>query len=149
MFVLFMALGWKLFLYRGVNVCPRINLISLLSRFMYLACVTFCSFSSIVCWIYSHVLFQALAKFRCRWCTCCFQCCFFIYKYLISSLILMLGTLCCVCLKAGEVFRTFILAYVGINCSLRHVGWNKYLHCNFIVSFSNLRIYGWSFDWHL
>jgi hypothetical protein len=36
------------------------------------------------------------------------------------SLILKLGILCCVYLLAGEVLGTFILAYVGISCFLRH-----------------------------
>jgi hypothetical protein len=35
-------------------------------------------------------------------------------RNLISSLILKLGTLCCVYLDAGEVFGTFILAYTGV-----------------------------------
>jgi hypothetical protein len=36
-------------------------------------------------------------------------------RYVNSSLILMLGTLCCVYLLDGDVFVTFILAYFGVN----------------------------------
>ena len=39
----------------------------------------------------------------------------FMYKYLISSLILKLGILRCVYLWDGKVLGTFILAYVGIS----------------------------------
>ena len=45
---------------------------------------------------------------------------FFMCKYSISSLILKLGILRSVYLWAGEVLGTFILAYVGISCFLRH-----------------------------
>jgi hypothetical protein len=94
----------------GVVVCSRVSLFSLLSRFLYLTCIIFSSFSSIVCWIYGHVLPHVLVRDKCRLYIWRFNCCFLIYKYLISSLILKLCALRSVNLAAVEVFGIFILA---------------------------------------
>jgi hypothetical protein len=59
---LFMILGWNVCFFLGVIVCVLANLVSFLSNVLYLICVSFCSFSSIVCWMYSQVLFQVLAR---------------------------------------------------------------------------------------
>jgi len=59
-----------------------------------------------VCCMCGHVL----ARDKCWWYICKFSRCFLQCKYLISSLILIAGILCCVYLCAGEVLGIFILA---------------------------------------
>ena len=60
--------------------------------------------------IVGHKLSHVLANNKCDWYNCELSCCFLAYRYLISSLILMVGILFWVCLCAGEVFGILILA---------------------------------------
>jgi hypothetical protein len=88
----------------------------------------FCPGSYMYFGFLSEVYFQEC--FRCmsrcwlstgvKWYICWFSRHFLLCRYLISSLILMLGILCCVYLWAGEVLGTFILAQAGISCLLKH-----------------------------
>jgi hypothetical protein len=64
--MLFMTLGWNVHVTLGVIVCVLIRLVNLLSSVLYFFCASLWSFSSIVCWIYGHVLFQVFARFKCR-----------------------------------------------------------------------------------
>jgi hypothetical protein len=81
MLVVFINSGVICLFFFGVVVCSRISLFNLLSRFLYLICIIFFSFSSIVCWIYDHVLPHALAMDKCKWynwqSSCCFVVCHF------------------------------------------------------------------------
>ena len=94
----------------GVIVCFSVNLLNFVFSFLYLVCISLCSVLSIVLWMYCQVLFHVLARVRCRWYICEFNCCFLQYKNLISSLILSVGILCCVCVYRQERFLEFLLS---------------------------------------
>jgi len=69
--------------------------------------------------------------FRCIWYSFLLSCSFFIYKNLISSLILIKLTFFCVVWAAFDVAGTFMLAYFGIIFLARHCLLKKYVGVEF------------------
>ena len=59
-------------------------------------------------------------RFKHEVCKSLFNCCCLMYRYLISSFILMVVAFCCVNCEAGEVFGIFILAKFRIIFLRRH-----------------------------
>ena len=70
------------------------------------------------------------------------------YRYLISSLNLILVILCCVYLDAVEVLGIFILALFGVSCLIRHVRLKYMLTLQLYIFLFSFRIYGCSRYWH-
>ena len=71
-------------------------------------------FYNIYIYIYIYItvpyaLCHELAEISCKCKNCLFSCCF-MYKYFIMYFILVMDTVCCVNLQAGEAFRILILA---------------------------------------
>ena len=109
MLVLFVTLGWNVCLC-CVVVCIWANLLSSLSRFLYLIRISLCSFLSIACWIYGQVFFHELAKDKCRRYICCFSCYFLTHCGRVTQICVFTLQLC----RTGDRF-----AFLRYNCAGR------------------------------
>ena len=85
----------------GFIDCVWDSLSSFLSKIMYLVLASLRSFSSMVCCMYGHALFHVFARDKCWWYICKFSRRFLQCKYLISSLILIVGILCVFVCRGG------------------------------------------------